>query len=67
MEIEGYCKNCDRYFDAHWSNYPEMTVVEAVMRPYCLYCKSIEVYTNNDEINDAQDAHELDSDFPEED
>lgn len=55
MEVEGYCHKCGRAFDAHWNNYPDLTPSEAIMHPYCLYCKSTDVHTITDEHGDYYD------------
>jgi len=48
MEVNGYCRKCQRSFDAHWHNYPK----GYDMRPYCLTCKGYDVTWSTDESND---------------
>lgn len=52
MEIEGHCNACHRTFDAHWHQYPDLTTQEAILDPYCTYCKSHDVFTTTDESGD---------------
>jgi len=28
MEVEGHCRTCGHWFDAHWHNYPGMNTAE---------------------------------------
>lgn len=53
MEVLGFCHGCGKQFDAHWHNYPELTA--AIMNPYCIYCKSLDVHILTDESNDPPD------------
>lgn len=43
MMVEGSCKSCNKWFDAHWHNYPPGDPVS------CPYCKSPDVRTSTDE------------------
>jgi hypothetical protein len=52
MIIEGYCRDCGQSFDAHWHQYPELPILEAVMHPYCKRCGSDDVSTHTDEDYD---------------
>jgi len=52
MEVFGYCHSCGKQFDAHWHNYPDLSTSEAIMNPYCIYCKSSDVHTSTDESGD---------------
>lgn len=55
MEVFGSCRKCGKQFDAHWHNYPELSSTEAIMKPYCPYCKSLDIHVTTDESNDYYD------------
>ena len=57
MNIEGYCNKCRCKFDAHWNSYPDLTTQEAILSPYCLNCKSLDVVTKTDESDDPPDRY----------
>jgi hypothetical protein len=55
MIVEGKCNSCLRWFDAHWHQYPDLTMLEAAMNPYCPYCKATDVVTYTDESDDLRE------------
>lgn len=61
MIVEGYCRQCNKGFDAHWHNYPE----GYNMKPYCLTCKSYDVAWWTDESHEYNEPEE--NNFDEED
>jgi hypothetical protein len=62
MIVEGRCRKCAYDFDAHWSKYPDLSTTEAILKPYCPKCKSLEVTTWTDESNDDMQGDDYDSD-----
>ena len=50
MMIEGHCRDCNEWFDAHWSKYPNDLI--GIFNPYCLKCGSKNVRITTDEDND---------------
>jgi hypothetical protein len=67
MIIEGYCRVCGNQFDCHWSKYPELTSVGAIMNPYCPHCKSVEISTWSDESKDYEYDEPIESEWEDDD
>jgi Zn finger protein HypA/HybF involved in hydrogenase expression len=63
MIVDGFCRKCQRTFDAHWSNYPDLSEQEAILRPYCPYCKCDDVYITTDDNFDEIETTEEDDDL----
>jgi hypothetical protein len=47
MIIEGFCNDCSKWFNAHWSHYPD--AIGGILNPYCLDCKGHNVFIRTDE------------------
>jgi hypothetical protein len=48
MIVDGKCYKCNTNFNAHWDQYP-IPPREAILHPYCPYCKSDDVKITTDE------------------
>lgn len=56
MNVELHCRKCGKWSDGHWTLYPNP--VEAIMHPYCLYCKAPDVVTFTDEdVNEPKEEY----------
>lgn len=59
MIVEGFCKKCKRWYNAHWHRYPNEEI-KRIFNPQCPYCK-IEGHKNIRIENDESltgDYHE---------
>lgn len=58
--VEGYCRRCDKQFDAHWHNYPGEEV-KRMLNPQCPYCKiegseNMATWTDEDNSSEFDDS-----------
>ena len=63
MIIDGYCKACDKYFDAHWHNLPKDS--KPGDRVPCPQCGTSKVKYTTDEDHDYK--YDVEERSPQED
>ena len=54
MDVEGYCRKCNKPFDGHWDKFPDRRPIGTIFAPRCPSCGSAEVQITTDESNDQE-------------